>query len=245
MGKTIYLAAMLFLLSGCLAPTPSPTPQPLATMSFLLQLISDPKVKEIQETAFLIKAEHPNGIRAGTGMAVDEGLILTAFHLVGDPYTGKVTAKEIRVSQSHTDWKGEVPAQVAAADPLLDLAVLKFELARELPSLSFGNPDQLRPGDTIYLIGHEVFPTHGIGILYPRDGQIPEDFTVEKENAFFVISPPVVRGFCGGGVFNKNHELVGITIKGYVIWEEKKGRVHKTEGTIVRKINCALPLLEK
>ena len=127
--------------------------------------------------------------------------------------------------------------------------MLTYKTVRGLPPLSFGDPNQLLPGDTVYVVGHEFYPTHGIGILYPRDGEIPGDFILEKEDTFFVISPPVIRGFSGGGLFNLNHELVGIATKGYLVWDtfREGGRVYLVakRGTIVIKINCALLLLEK
>lgn len=205
----------------------------------------------------MIKAKDARKIRAGTGVWMGQGLILTAFHLVGDPSTGEITAEEIRVSQPHLGWQEGCLAKVAAIDPSLDLAVLKCETMRELPSLAFGDPNQLLPGDTVYVVGHEFYPAHStlsrnrdaIGILYPRDGEIPDDFILEKEDTFFVISPPVVQGFSGGGVFNRSHELVGVATKGYLVWDifREGGRVYPVarQGTIVRKIDCASSLLEK
>jgi S1-C subfamily serine protease len=241
--STLGTALLLISLVSCIAPTPSsPSQPPIATTPFILQLISDPKVKEAERASFMIKAEHPKRMRAGTGVWMGQGLILTAFHLIGDPLTGKITAKEITISQPHLGWKEGCQVKVAAIDPSLDLAVLKCKPIEELPSLSFGDPDQLLPGDTVYAIGHEFFPLHGIGILYPRDGEVSENL-----NTFFTISPPFIRGFSGGGVFNLNYELVGIAIKGYFAWDNSKegGQPKIKQGTIVRKINFAFLLLEK
>jgi S1-C subfamily serine protease len=243
---TLLLILLLILASqGVPSPEQLPIEKPIST-PFVLRLISDPKVKEAQEAAFMIKVKHPKRVRVGTGMAVGRGLILTAFHLVGDPYTGEITAEEIKVSQPHTDWKGEISAEVVKADPSFDLAVLKFEPFREFPPLSFGNPDQLHPGELTYLIGHE-FLLDGTGMLYPRDGEIVGDSALDRESPLFVISPPVVRGFSGGGVFNQKHELVGIISRNSVFPQIVKegGRVYKTAKrvAIVTKIDCAVPLL--
>lgn len=244
--RITLLSILCLIVISCGLPTPEisldsyPNPTP-----FVLQLISDPKVKEVERASFMIKAKHPRKIRAGTGVWMGQGLILTAFHLVGDPFTGEITAEEIRVSQPHLGWKEGCLAKVAAIDPSLDLVVLKCKTIRGLPPLSFGDPNQLLPGDTVYLVGHEFFPLYGIGVLYPRDGIISE----KLEDTFFVISPPVVQGFSGGGVFNLNHKLVGITIKGYIVRDTFKegGRVYPVtkRGTIVRKINSAFSILEK
>lgn len=218
------------------APTQEPTP-------FILQLISDPQVKESEGASFMIQAEHPERTARGTGVSVGQDLILTAFHLVGNPSTGEITAEEVRVSQPHLDWKQGCLARVAAADPALDLALLACETIGELPSLQFGDPNELVSGDTVYAVGHEFFPTYDVGALYPRDGEIAE----RPEEAFFLVSPPFVRGFSGGGVFNLDHEVVGIALRGYLVWDtEEDGVLTVTrQGTIVRRIDVAFPLLEE
>jgi S1-C subfamily serine protease len=234
-----------------LIPVKGEKPSPIP---FALQLISDPKVKEVQEAAFMIKVKHPTRFSVGTGIALERDLILTSFHLVGDPYTGEITAEEIRVSQPHTDWKyngligGEILAEVVKADPSFDLALLKISPFREFPPISFGDPRHLRSGELVYLIGHE-FSFNGTGILYPRSGEIEGDFALDEESAFFIISPTVVRGFSGGGVFNRKHELVGIVSRNSLFPHiiKEGGRVYETakRGAIVTKISCAFSLLEQ
>lgn len=146
----------------------------------------------------MIKADHAGGILAGTGVWMGKGLVLTSFHLVGNSSTGDITAHEIRLSQPHLGWEEESLAEVVAVDSSLDLAVLRCEEAISLPSPRLGDPDRLTSGDTVYAVGHEFFFPQGIGILYPRDGEISG-----MEESFFIISPPLIRGFSGGGVFNR------------------------------------------
>ena len=244
---TLLLSLFLIMVTSDTArPEPSPIQQPIPT-PFILRLISDPKVKEVQEAHFMIKAEHPMGIKAGAGVAVDQELIVTVFHLVGSNKTGEITATEIRITQPHMPWKEWYAlTKVAATDPSLDLAVLEFECRQEVPSLSFGDPSRLRPGEEVYLIGHEFLPD-GVGLLYPRDAEIVGDFP--PESPFFGVTPPVIRGFSGGGVFNQQNGLVGIAIKDYVLFDTIKegGRTYKIvkQGTIVMKIDRAIHLLKK
>lgn len=244
---TLLLSLFLIMVTSDTArPEPSPIQQPIPT-PFILRLISDPKVEEVQEAHFMIKAEHPMGIKSGTGVAVDQELILTVFHLVGSNKTGEITATEIRITQPHMPWKEWYAlAKVAATDPSLDLAVVEFECRQEVPSLSFGDPSRLRPGEEMYLIGHEFFPD-GVGLLYPRDAEIVGDFPLQSP--FFGVTPPVIRGFSGGGVFNQQNELVGIAIKDYILCDTIKegGRIYKIvkQGTIVIRIDRAFNLLKK
>ncbi len=218
----------------------APSGEGLAPASYFLRLISDPEVKRIQDAAFLVKAKHPEGEKAGTGIAVARGFILTAFHLLGNPNFGKVTAEGIWVSQPHSDLKDEIPAEVVEVLPSLDLAVLKFKPLREIPLPSFGDTAQLRPGEVIYLVGHEFLPG-GIGILYPRDGKI----IGEMGENFFAIFPPVARGFSGGGVFNQKHELIGIISQNFVTFEtfREGGKVYKMvkQGALAVKVDSCPP----
>ncbi len=247
LGVSLLLILVLIgVASDAATPEPSPVQRPTLT-PFILRLISDPQVKEVQEAHFMIKAEYPTGTKAGTGVAVGQELILTDFHLVGSNGTGEMTATEIRITQPHMPWKEWYAlAQVVASDPSLDLAVLEFERHQELPSLPFGDPSQLCPGEVVYLIGHEFFPD-GIGLIYPRDAEIVGDFP--SESPFFGVTPPVIRGFSGGGVFNLQNELVGIAIKDYVLFDTIRdgGRTYKIvkQGTIVVRINRALPILKE
>lgn len=211
--------------------------QPIIPASQFLQLVSDPEVKGVQKAAFMVRAKHPGSERLGTGMAIAEGLLLTAFHLVGNPNTGEITAEEIRLSQAHLGRMEELHAKVAKADPALDLAVLKPEVAVEVPPLSFGDVERLQPGEFIYAVGHEFFPG-GIGVIYPRDGKIMDGL---KEGVFFAIFPPVARGFSGGGVFNRKHELVGIVSRNFILLRtSENGKQVAIHGTMVIKINRAL-----
>ena len=96
------------------------------------------------------------------------------------------------------------------------------------------------------MIGHEFFPD-GIGLIYPRDAEITEDLA--SESPFFGVTPRVIRGFSGGGVFNLQNELVGIAIKDYILLDATKedSRTYKIvkQGTIVTRINWAIHLLKK
>ena len=218
-GLVFATLALLLVLAGARMQEPVPG-------SPFFRLLRDPRVREVQGAAFLVRVRHPGGERAGTGIAVAEGFLLTAFHLLGDPGTGEITAEEILISRPHTEWKEEIPAEVEDVIPPVDLAVLKFEPLGEVPSLSFGDPSRLQPGEMVYLIGHEFLPG-GLAVIYPRDGE----FTGELGGNFLAIFPPVARGFSGGGVFNSRHELVGIISRNFVVLEtfREGGRIYRVE----------------
>jgi serine protease Do len=83
---------------------------------------------------------------SGTGFVVSElGYILTNNHVIA-------RADEVGVRFSGDDET--YPAVVVGADPASDLAVLKIEAGRPLPSLVFGDSESVRVGDWAIAVGN-------------------------------------------------------------------------------------------
>lgn len=86
-------------------------------------------------------------VGGGSGFIVrGDGLILTNKHVVSD--------KEAEYSVVMSDGK-EYPANVAAADEFLDIALVKIE-AKNLPVLQLGFSDNLVIGQTVIAIGNSL-----------------------------------------------------------------------------------------
>lgn len=86
-------------------------------------------------------------VGAGTGFLITaEGMIVTNKHVVSD------TVADYTVITS--DDK-EHPARVLARDPLNDIAIIKIE-GTDYPTLSFGNSDELKIGQTVIAIGNSL-----------------------------------------------------------------------------------------
>jgi S1-C subfamily serine protease len=82
----------------------------------------------------------------GSGFIIkNDGLILTNAHVVDGADTVIVTLKDQR----------ELKGKVLGVDPLTDVAVIKVE-ATNLPTVSLGNSDQLRPGEWAIAIGNPL-----------------------------------------------------------------------------------------
>jgi serine protease Do len=80
---------------------------------------------------------------AGSGVAISpDGYMLTSAHVI---------AGGNRVSASFSDGR-ELPAEVAGADPLSDLAVVRVD-ARDLQTAQLGDADDLRVGQLVVAIG--------------------------------------------------------------------------------------------
>ena len=89
----------------------------------------------------------------GAGVVIDRrGLILTAYHVLGEESDYYVTAADRKV----------YPATIKAADPRSDLAVLAIEAA-DLTPIALGNADELKKGQIVVNLGNPY--------AIARDGQ--------------------------------------------------------------------------
>ncbi|MEQ8659186.1 MAG: trypsin-like peptidase domain-containing protein, partial [Gammaproteobacteria bacterium] len=81
----------------------------------------------------------------GSGFIIDaEGHVVTNNHVIDG-------ADEMRVTLHDGT---ELPARLVGRDPLTDLALLKIEGGKDLPSVSFGDSDRARVGDWVVAIGN-------------------------------------------------------------------------------------------
>lgn len=156
----------------------------------------------------------------GSGVVVDSrGLILTTYHVVGD-----VAASRYVV------WIGKkpYPAVVKAADPWLDLAILKIE-ASDLTPVPFGDARSIKKGQIAialgnpYAIARDGQPSATWGIIANLARPAPP--ALEKPGASAAESRTTLHhygnliqtdarlelGSSGGALVNLKGELIGIT----------------------------------
>ncbi len=87
-------------------------------------------------------------LAGGSGFIVSpDGYVLTNNHVVED-------ADQVRVFLPNRRY---YDAKVVGADPFTDIAVLKIDADHPLPTLSFGNSDDVRVGEWILAIGNPGF----------------------------------------------------------------------------------------
>jgi serine protease Do len=139
----------------------------------------------------------------GTGFIVDKGgYILTNHHVVE-----KATKITVRLED-----KSEYQAKVIGSDEETDLAVVKIEAGRELPTARLGNSDAVRVGDWVLAIGspftldHTV--THGIISAKGRD-TLPGGGT-RAFQSFIQTDAAINPGNSGGPLVNMAGEVIGI-----------------------------------
>jgi serine protease Do len=135
----------------------------------------------------------------GSGFIIDpSGYIVTNNHVIE-------SATEIQVTTNDgTDY----PAKLIGADPKTDLALLKIEAKKPLPSVDLGDSDKSRVGDWVLAIGNPfgLGGTVTTGIISARSRDIHEG----PFDDFLQIDASINQGNSGGPTFNMNGDVVGI-----------------------------------
>jgi serine protease Do len=137
----------------------------------------------------------------GSGVIVSpEGYIITNNHVVA-----KAAEIEVTLSDKRT-FKGKV----VGADPSTDIAVIKID-GSNLPTVPFGNSDQLRVGDIVMAFGNpfgQYFTvTRGSVSALGRTGS---EARIEDLQNFIQTDAAINPGNSGGALVNIHGQVVGI-----------------------------------
>jgi serine protease Do len=136
---------------------------------------------------------------AGSGVIISgDGYILTNNHVVDG-------AQEVTVTLAD---KQEYKAKIVGRDPKTDLAVLKIDTEKPLPSATLGDSEALKVGEWVVAIGNPFGLSHTVtsGIVSAKErviGAGPYDDFIQTDAS---INP----GNSGGPLFNMSGEVVGI-----------------------------------
>ncbi|HEX5320989.1 MAG TPA: DegQ family serine endoprotease [Stellaceae bacterium] len=148
---------------------------------------------------------HPNDqegvkrIALGSGFIIDPaGYIVTNNHVVGQ------AAKVQVILQDGTKYT----AKITGRDPRTDLAVLKIDADKPLPSVSFGDSNAAQIGDWVVAVGNPFGLGGSVttGIISARGRDIHEG----QFDDFLQIDAPINRGNSGGPTFNLQGQVIGI-----------------------------------
>ncbi|MBX9964764.1 MAG: Do family serine endopeptidase [Burkholderiales bacterium] len=135
----------------------------------------------------------------GSGVIVGaEGFILTNHHVIE-------AADEIEIALA--DGR-KLPARVVGTDPDTDLAVLKVD-GKDLPSITFGQSDNLKVGDVVLAIGNPfgVGQTVTMGIVSALGRSHLGINTFEN---FIQTDAAINPGNSGGALVDAGGNLVGV-----------------------------------
>lgn len=150
-------------------------------------------------------------IGGGTGFIVDrEGYIITNKHVVSDEdaeYTVMLNEEE------------KLSAKVLAKDDFMDVAILKIETDKKyLPTLKFGNSDNLKIGQTVIAIGNslgEFRNTVSKGIIsgLKRNVDASDGFGQSETLEQVIQTDAAINpGNSGGPLINLSGQVIGINV---------------------------------
>ena len=138
----------------------------------------------------------------GSGFIISgEGLILTNSHVVNGADTVSVKLKDGR------EFQGKVLGQ----DPVTDVAVVKIQ-ATNLPVVTIGNSDQLRPGEWAIAIGNPLGLDNTVtaGIISATGRTSAEVRVPDKRVSFIQTDAAINPGNSGGPLLNQRGEVIGM-----------------------------------
>lgn len=135
----------------------------------------------------------------GSGFIIDaKGYLLTAHHV-----TDKAKEIEIRLADAR-----RVAARVIAADSQLDLAILKIQSERELPTLPLGDSDHIRVGDLAFVFGYPFGRESSMNLgIVSRSGRSYRD---SASFEFIQTDAGGYPGGSGGPLLNSQGHVIGM-----------------------------------
>lgn len=147
-----------------------------------------------QGTGFF--AVDPTSQRNGSGTIINpQGFLVTSYNLVKD-------ANEIAVTRYDTGHTHVYDGRIVGKFPAINLAIIKINTLKPLPSSMLGNSDVVHPGDWCLAIGSPLgmkqITTSGmIDNVNPTRGRL--GFTAKCS-----------QSFAGGPLVNTRGEVIGI-----------------------------------
>ena len=138
----------------------------------------------------------------GSGFIVEsDGVIWTNAHVVEGADTVTVTLRDGR------EFSGEVVGE----DPLTDVAVIKVE-AQDLPTVTLGNSQELRPGEWAIAIGNPLGLDNTVtaGIVSATGRTSTQIRVPDKRVQFIQTDAAINPGNSGGPLLNERGEVIGI-----------------------------------
>jgi serine protease Do len=135
----------------------------------------------------------------GSGFIIDKtGYIVTNNHVIEDADQISVILEDDTVLE----------AKLIGRDEKVDIALLKVESKKELPTVAWGNSNQARVGDWVLAIGNPfgLSGTVTAGIISARS----RDIRAGQYDDFIQTDASINRGNSGGPLFNMDGQVVGV-----------------------------------
>jgi len=213
--RNLFRIGLLSFLVGCCTGGVLQEKLPSANVP---QSLSKVDIERLRQSTVVIMSNTPLGVLLPIcgGVWVDADLVLTAAHCVDEPDIPFALIATIE------DFENERqrPGNIIAADEKNDLALIRLE-PENIPQHPIARIGQqnIFVGDTIHVVGHPVGFTwsysHGYVAAVRENLSGPGDKIFPKA---LQISAPVWMGNSGGGAFDAEGKLIGISS-----WVSKNG----------------------
>ncbi|MBD2125265.1 trypsin-like peptidase domain-containing protein [Microcoleus sp. ZQ-A2] len=151
-----------------------------------------------------LPAEPQRRVERGTGsgfMINSNGEILTNTHVVEGADTVNVTLKDGRI----------FVGKVVGTDPMTDVAVVKIQ-ANNLPAVTLGNSEQLKPGEWAIAIGNPLGLDNTVttGIISATGRSSSQVGVPDKRVNFIQTDAAINPGNSGGPLLNASGQVIGM-----------------------------------
>jgi serine protease Do len=135
----------------------------------------------------------------GSGFIIDPtGVIVTNNHVIANAYDITVTLQDNQ----------ELKATLLATSTVADLAVLKVNAAKPLPTVPFGDSAQLKVGQPVIAIGNPLGlgGSVSVGIV----SALNRDLMTSPYDDYIQTDAAINHGNSGGPLFNMKGEVIGV-----------------------------------
>jgi putative serine protease PepD len=217
-GGFIVLAVVLAVVAGFLGgvfgarlfPAKSSTASSLSPTASTDSVCGSVQIADkVLPAIVTISIESDGASGVGSGEIVrDSGYIVTNNHVISPAASGGTI--EVRYSSGVS-----VPAKLVGRDPRSDLAVLKVTSSTPLPTVPFGNSENLQVGQPVVALGSPLglsgSVTSGIVSALGRTVPVPSDNGTTALLAGAIQTDAAINpGNSGGALVNCSGQLVGV-----------------------------------
>lgn len=247
MRKYFSLIFALMVVLATLLPTHS-----------IKAMTREARARALMATVLIVVPDNsgrPYSSGSGTIMDAQNGYILSNYHVIGDIEKGKTYNKDgmTVIGIMPTDLKGaptlKYLAQVVAADPKLDLSLLKIVALYDnqraplprtlgLTEIPRGNFDDMQIGDSVAVFG---YPGIGGSTVTYTEGKV-SGFNDDDQNGDYEwakTDASASHGNSGGLATNDNGEFIGVPTQ---VASEKDTAANLTR---IRNGNLAIAFMDR
>lgn len=175
--------------------------------------MSIPKlVQKVLPSIVSIDVKGSQGEDEGTGMIISSnGLVVTNNHVIANAIDGGT----ITVTRSGSTKS--LPATLVGTNPVDDVALIRINNARDLPTVTFGNSNALETGDAVVAIGNALglaagtpTVTQGIVSALGRTVTASDESATETLNNMIQTDAAINPGNSGGPLLDSSGDVIGM-----------------------------------